>query len=194
MADLNPVLGDFPTETRNLEGRSSKTRITLPRNSILSTSGMINTNITHSGSSSSSRQRLQSSRSSSFHGLYHRRFIRYENTYRMEPDDEDKVDLIRIRPIATSIIESAIAGYKYDGNQAKQFSAALAERIRNQIKHLPFPRYKIVTQVTIGQKKGQGLRIVSRCLWNLKWDRYITITKETSDAYVTVTIFYIYTE
>jgi hypothetical protein len=92
------------------------------------------------------------------------------------------------------VIETAIADYKYDANQAKQFSVALAERVRNHMKQLPFPRYKIVIQVSIGQKKGQDLRITSRCIWDVQWDRHITITKETSDAYVTVTLFYIYTE
>jgi hypothetical protein len=184
MADLNTV-----NEDHSAERHGSKTRVTLPRNSILITNSGIN-----AANNSSYRSHRQSSRASSYRGGYDLRFIRYENTYRMEPDDDHKIDLIRIRRIATSVIDTAIAGYKYDANHAKQFTVLLAERIRNQIKQLPFPRYKIVTEVSIGQKKGQDLRITSRCLWDLKWDRHITITKETSDAYVTVTIFYIYTE
>lgn len=184
MADLNTVIEDFSGEKRN-----SKTRIILPRSSILYSGGGLN-----SGYNSGTRPRCQSSRNSSFRGGYDRRFIRYENTYRMEPNDEYKLDLVRVRRVATSAMETAIAGYKYDANQAKQFSATLAERIRSQMKQLPFPRYKIVTQVCISQKNGQDLRITSRCIWDLRWDRHLTITKETSDAYVTVTIFFIYTE
>ncbi len=185
MADLNTVTEDSSAETRHTEKFSLKTRFNLPRTSIL---------VANAENNLSSRARRQLSRTSSFRGGYDRRFIRYENTYRMGPDNDHEVDLIRIRRIATDVIEKAIANYKYDGNQAKQFSVALAERVRNEIKQLPFPRYKIVTQVSIGQKKGQDLRITSRCLWDLRWDRHITITKETLDAYVTVTIFYIYTE
>jgi len=184
MADLNTV-----NEDPSAERHGSKTHVILPRNSILITNSGIN-----AANNSSSRSHRQSSRASSYRGVYDRRFIRYENTYRMEPDDDHKIDLIRIRRIATSVIDAAIAGYKYDANHAKQFTVSLAERIRNQIKQLPFSRYKIVIEVSIGQKKGQDLRITSRCLWDLKWDRHITVTKETSDAYVTVTIFYIYTE
>jgi hypothetical protein len=189
MADLNTVIEDPPAEAHSVEKRNSKTHALSSRNSIFISSGGINI-----GHNSGSRSRRHSSRSSFFRGGYDRRFIRYENTYRMEPDNEHKVDLIRIRRIATSVIETAVMGYKYNPSQAKQFSAALAERIRNQIKQLPFPRYKIVTQVSIGQNKDQDLRITSRCLWDLKLDRHITITKETLDAYITVTIFYVYTE
>ena len=185
MADLNASAEDLSGETRTTEKFTSKTRVQLPRTSILLTSGGINLGL---------RARRQSSRTSSFRGGVDRRFVRYENTYRMEPDDDHKVDLVRVRRIATSVIEGAIAGYKYDANHAKQFTLTLADRVRSQMKQLPFPRYKIVVQVSIGQKKGQDLRITSRCIWDLRWDRHITITKETADAYVTVTIFYIYTE
>ena len=190
MADLNTVVEDSSTEARIAERRSSKVRNILPRNSILLTSsGGLN-----SGYNSGSRQRRQSSRNSSYRPGYDRRLIRYENTYRMEPNDNHKLDLARVRRVATSVLESAITGYKYDANLAKQFSMTLADRLRGQIKQMPFPRYKIVVLVSIGQKTGQDLRIISRCVWDAKLDRHFTITKETSDAYVTVTICYVYTE
>jgi hypothetical protein len=193
MADLNAVTEEASVDALNPEKRSSKPRVSLPRNSALSgTAG-------GGGSGSNSniatgRARRQSSRTSVPRAGYDRRLIRYENTYQMEPDDDHRVDLARLRRVATSVIETAISGYKYDPKQGKQFSLGLAERIRSQIKQLPFLRYKIVVQVTIGQKKGQDLRVTSRCMWDVKWDRHLTISKETQDAYVTVTIFLVYTE
>lgn len=170
------------------EERYSKTRSHLPRNSILIPSGRID-----SGIYSGVRQRSQSSRNSHY-GKNDRRFIRYENTYRMGPADDDKLDLPRARRVANSILEATIAGYSYDANYAKQFSIILAERIRNQMKQLSFLRYKIITQVSIGQKIDQDLRMASRCLWDHRWDNHLTIVKETSAAYVIVTIFFVYTE
>jgi hypothetical protein len=179
MADLNTVAEEVPVDNI-LEKRSSKPRVSLPRNSgVTSTGGAGSSATTAAG-----RVRRQSSRTSIPRAGYDR----------MEPEDDHKVDLARLRRVATSVIETAISGYKYDPNQGKQFSLALAERIRGQIKQLPFQRYKIVVQVSIGQKKGQDLRVASRCMWDLKWDRHLTISKETSDAYVTVTIFLVYTE
>jgi hypothetical protein len=194
MTDLNTVIEDPSAEERSLERPVSKTRIVLPRHSILMSSGGSHSSHSGSGFNSPARTRRQSSRNSFYRIGYDRRLIRYENTYRMEPDEDDKIDLVRTRRFATNVIESAIAGYKYDANHAKQFTAILADRIRNQMKQLPYPRYKIVAQVSIGQKKAQDLRVTSRCLWDIKLDRHITITKETLDAYVTVTIFFVYTE
>lgn len=185
MADLDTVMEDISAEKDDF-----KPRTTLSRNSILSSSGGV-----IFGNHFGSRSRHQSSsRHSSFRSGYDHRLIRYENTYRMEPHAEEKLDLVRIRRVATTVIETAVLGYKYNPNYARQFSMSLAERVRSQMKTLPYPRYKIVTQACIGQKKEQDLRIASRCLWDLRWDRHVTITKETSGAYVTVTIFFVYTE
>jgi hypothetical protein len=191
MADINAVVEDTPVEAPNVEKRSSKSRFSIPRTSIMT--GNAGGNMT-GGNITGGRARRQSSRTSIPRAGFDRRLIRYENTYQMEPDAEHKVDIARLRRVATSVVETAISGYKYDANQGKTFSLALAERVRSQIKQLPFPRYKVVVHVSIGQKKGQDLRVVSRCMWDLKWDRHITISKETKDAYVSVTIFLVYTE
>lgn len=195
MADLNTVSEENHADASGQEKRSSKARVSLPRNSVLPNASATAASTGGTATSTAAtRARRQSSRTSVPRAGYDRRLIRYENTFRMEPDDDHKADLARLRRVATSVIESAIAGYKYDPKQGKQFSLALAERVRGQIKQLPFARYKLVVQVSIGQKKGQDLRIASRCMWDVKWDRHITITKETQDAYVTVTIFLVYTE
>jgi hypothetical protein len=175
MADLNTVI--------------EEKRPILPRRSILINTSGINAGITNNRHNSVPRPHT-----SSYRFGYDRRSIRYENTYRMEPNDEHEIDVIRVRRIATNVIDTAIAGYKYDPKHAKQFSGSLAERVRNQMKQLPYSRYKIVVQVSISQKNHQDLLIASQCVWDFRWDRHITITKETLDAYVTATIFYIYTE
>ncbi|CAF4474181.1 unnamed protein product, partial [Rotaria sp. Silwood2] len=193
MADLNTVAEEIPVDGSNPEKRSSKPRVSVPRTSNLTGTGGAGSS-GFGATAAATRARRQSSRASIPRAGFDRRLIRYENTYRMEPDDDHKVDIARLRRVATSVIETAISGYKYDPNQGKQFSLALAERVRGQIKQLPFQRYKIVVQVSIGEKKGQDLRVASRCIWDLKWDRHLTISKETSDAYVTVTIFLVYTE
>ncbi|CAF1262293.1 unnamed protein product [Rotaria sordida] len=194
MTDLNIAIENSSADVRSSETHGYKSRNTLQRNSILISNTGGNTGTNTSRNFAALRQHRQSSSNSFSRSVHERRFIRYENTYRMEPDDEHKVDLVRIRHVTTSVIETVIAGYKYDANQAQQFAVALADLIRNQMKQLPFPRYKIVTQVCIGEKKGQDLRITSRCIWSRKQDCHITITKETPDVYVTVTIFFINTE
>ncbi|CAF0827544.1 unnamed protein product [Didymodactylos carnosus] len=139
------------------------------------------------------RNRRQSSMNS-IPRNFDRRFIRYENTFRMEPDDDRRIDIAKVKRIGNMVVDSAIKGYQYDPNNAKMFTSRLSEQIRNQMKQLPANRFKFITHVCLGQKKNQDLRVASRCLWDLKCDRHITITKETKDYYVTITIFCVYSE
>ena len=39
-----------------------------------------------------------------------------------------------------------------------------------------FPRYKFVCTVTIGEHKSQGIKVTSRCLWDMKTDNFASAT------------------
>jgi hypothetical protein len=41
---------------------------------------------------------------------------------------------------------------------------------------LVIPRYKIIVQTSIGQQRDQGIRIASRCLWDVSTDNYTTVS------------------
>ncbi|CAF1484745.1 unnamed protein product [Adineta ricciae] len=140
------------------------------------------------------RMRRLSTRSSIPRNGYERRTVRFESTYQMEPDQDRKVDMDQLHRVATETLATALLGYRYDASHARKFSSNLAERIRNEIKQLPYTRYKIVVHVVVGQRKSQGVLVASRCLWDVKLDRHITITKQTRNAYITVTIFLVYNE
>ena len=195
MADMDKLTEDSRTEASINDKQSSMARMAAPRNApLISSVTGGSTNITVPANTSVSRTRRKSSHASLLRPGIERRFIRYENTFRMEPESEHRVDIARIHRVISSVLETAITGYNYDGSQAKQFTLTLADRIRGQMKQLVYPRYKIVSQVCMGQKKNQDLRMASRCIWDTKWDRHVTITKETANAYLTVLIFCVYTE
>lgn len=182
-------------ETNFNEKHVAMARAPLQRNPVLiSTGGAATSSVAGNNSTIVSRTRRQSSHNSAIQQILDRKYIRYENTYRMEPDPDHRINMLRINQVVTTIIDAAVTNYTYDANQARQLTLTLADRLRAQIKSLVYPRYRVIVQVCIGQKKGQDVRVISRALWEPKWDRHITINKETSNAYVNVTIFCVYTE
>lgn len=40
------------------------------------------------------------------------------------------------------------------------------------------PRYKIVVQAALGEKRKQGARVASRCLWDINTDNYASYSFE----------------
>ena len=59
---------------------------------------------------------------------------------------------------------------------------------------LNFPRYKIIVQTTVGQQKQQGVRVVSRCLWDVDVDNCSSYTYQSDTLWATVMVFGLYVE
>ena len=52
----------------------------------------------------------------------------------------------------------------YDANKVSQWSKNIADNVKSQVKTLGYDRYKIVVEVVIGEQRGEGVRMGSRCL------------------------------
>lgn len=63
-----------------------------------------------------------------------------------------------------------------------------------QVKSLGYDRYKLIVQVTLGQKKGQAMRLVSRSLWDTDNDNYATSYYENDSLYCVSQCYGVYIE
>ena len=76
-------------------------------------------------------------------------------------------------------------------------SKDIADKIKGACKDIlgmPHSRYKLIVQVTIGQTKDQGVRIVSRCLWDTATDNYASATYRGPHVWASALVFGLYTE
>ena len=98
----------------------------------------------------------------------------WENTYRMEPQKRFKTYLAE-KEIKNVFEKNLNDDLKYDDiENIKSLSQKISSEIKEGIKNLDIPRYKIVVQTFIGQIKGQSLQIGSRFLWNANTDNYVS--------------------
>ena len=99
----------------------------------------------------------------------------WENTYRMEPQKRFKAHLAK-KEIQKVFEEHLDDDLKYDDPTAiKTLSNTLSAEIKEKVKALDIPRYKIVVQTFVGQLKGQSVLIGSRWLWNANTDNYASV-------------------
>ena len=66
--------------------------------------------------------------------------------------------------------------------------------IRAQLKNLQIPSYKVVVQSVIGQVSGQGVRLASKCLWDVQNDNFTNFTYSNHSLFCTCVVFGIYYE
>ena len=64
-----------------------------------------------------------------------------------------------------------------------QTAKELTDIIKERVKALGYDRYKLVVNVTVGQKKGQAMRFASRCLWDTSCDNLATEFYENKTLY-----------
>ena len=71
-----------------------------------------------------------------------------------------------------ALLDERLKGKKYDSSESAQLSKELCTEIKEKVKEIGAPRHKLVVQVTIGEVQGQGVRIASRCLWDVETDNH----------------------
>jgi hypothetical protein len=109
-----------------------------------------------------------------------------QNTYITQPEGygrNARFQRHKVQDILKGVVSEHMANQQYDPRQAAQTAKQIAESLREKVKALGYDRYKLVIQVTLGQKKGQAMRIVSRCLWDTETDSYASEYFENDSLY-----------
>lgn len=120
--------------------------------------------------------------------------VNYENTYRLAPDHDKELKFLRVREHVQKLLQKHLSNEKYDAKQCPRLCKKLSDAITQEVKLLPNPRHKIVTIVFIGEKKGQDLRVASRCLWDSRYDNCISVEYTNQSMFVVANVYGLYYE
>ncbi|XP_059149043.1 dynein light chain Tctex-type 5-B-like [Physella acuta] len=120
--------------------------------------------------------------------------IRYENTFRLQPDPDRTFKADKIKPVINDILKRYLRHFKYTQDGSKQMCLAISSEVKSRVKGFDFPRYKIVCNVIIMQNKGQGSEICSRCIWSPETDSFASETFKTGHIICVVSVHAVYFE
>lgn len=121
----------------------------------------------------------------------------YENTYITEPSgygEGAKFQRHKVQEVLKAVLKEKMANQKYDPVKGAQIAKQLADDLKEKVRNLGYDRYKLVIQVTIGQKTGQAMRIVSRCLWDTTTDSFASEYFDNESLYCVCQVYGIYYE
>lgn len=117
-----------------------------------------------------------------------------ENTYKLEPDEGKHFSPNKVELVLKGVIENHPGLAQYNPIRCKILARDLTERINERVKELEFPRYKLVTNVIIMERKDQGVNIASRCIWNQQTDNFASYTYKNSAVIVVAYVHGVYFE
>ena len=99
-----------------------------------------------------------------------------------------------VKEVIQSTLKTNTKWQDYDPKTASIVSKELSELIKENVKQLNYTRYKIIVQVTLGQKRGQCTRVTSRCLWDVNTDNFATDYAETQSCFCSAQVYALYIE
>ena len=123
--------------------------------------------------------------------------VKLQNTYRTEPNEDERFQAYKIEPKLTELLKDALKGKKYSSVQSGTFSKELSQDIMRETRLLmnnASPRYKLVAHVAIGEPTGQDVRVGSRCVWDSALDNSATAVFKNDSLFAVATVFAIYFE
>ena len=113
------------------------------------------------------------------------------NTYKMVPDTRIQVEAVR------EIIQShlrRLESTEYDAKACRERSKHLSDSILREVKSLGHQRFRFVCSVTIGQLRGQSVRVASRCVWDAENDNFVSESFRNGSLFAIGTVFGVYKE
>eukprot|EP00698_Gefionella_okellyi_P008785 TRINITY_DN2198_c0_g1_i1.p1 TRINITY_DN2198_c0_g1~~TRINITY_DN2198_c0_g1_i1.p1 ORF type:complete len:164 (+),score=30.61 TRINITY_DN2198_c0_g1_i1:41-493(+) len=143
--------------------------------------------------------------------------IVYMNTFQMKPKEGTKFEPSKVRAILKEVLAEHLdkkeipapppkpglpptnteKQYEYDqysADRGQEMAKEICQEVQEKVKKLGFDRYKFVVQATIGEVKGQAVRVASRCLWDDKNDNFASEEFRTPHMYGIVIVFGMYFE
>lgn len=115
-----------------------------------------------------------------------------QDTYSVRPAFKDKFRPSEVRSLLKEFLDRTLTDIKYDHEQASALSKSLSEQIRDQLRASQHPRYKLMVQVVLGDKKGQAVRVGTRCRWDADTDNLASYTYTNETLFCVVVVFACY--
>ena len=117
--------------------------------------------------------------------------VKYENTFKLEPDS--RFESHRARNIMLATLKEYLDGTEYSAS-VRNVTTSLSEEIKKRVKALGYARYKYVVTVTVCQDAHQSMQMVSRCMWNKDTDTFAEAVFRSNDIHAVATLYALYYE
>uniref|UniRef100_A0A0G4GA79 Uncharacterized protein n=1 Tax=Chromera velia CCMP2878 TaxID=1169474 RepID=A0A0G4GA79_9ALVE len=118
----------------------------------------------------------------------------WENTYRLEPEENEKFFPSKVEGVIADVMKEMLADKEYNSDSAKIWTLELCNEIKARCKDLNMPRYKLIVQVVIGENAGQGIRVSSKCLWDVNLDNWASYSYRNQSLFAVGMVFGCYYE
>ena len=106
-----------------------------------------------------------------------------EPAFQIRPAFEQKFRPGAVKEAIHRVINDLLVGKAYEADLVAGWCKTISDGIKVRVKEMGYDRYKIVVEVVIGEQRGEGVRMGTRCLWDSDTDNY------ASDVFMNDSLF-----
>ncbi|XP_063352342.1 dynein light chain Tctex-type protein 2B isoform X2 [Pelmatolapia mariae] len=111
------------------------------------------------------------------------------DTYHIRPNHQQKFRPAVVKECIREIVRERLSGVQYNPEEVPELTRSLADSVKDKIKNAGFDKYKLVVQVVIGEQRGQGVKMSSRCFWDADADSYAEDVFMNDSLFCVVAVF-----
>lgn len=115
-------------------------------------------------------------------------------SYRTEPAPGERWEATRAQRALEEVLATGLQDTSYSGTKAGLLAQELCELVHTRLRELSPPCYKLVCNVVLGQRSGQGAHVVSRALWDTAHDGLASATFTNASLFAVATVHGLYYE
>ncbi len=108
------------------------------------------------------------------------------------PEIEDKFHPADVQSIVEKVVREHLEGQPYENEEIPKLIKILTDAIQTKVRTLKYKRYKIITYVSMGERRGEGITTVTRCIWDPISDCMATYTFLNETLFCCVAVYGIY--
>jgi len=112
--------------------------------------------------------------------------------YKIRPDLTQKFRPGAVQVIIERAIKDKLEEKEYNPEECEEWVKQINEDVHEKVKSQNYKRYKIITQITMGERRGEGASSATRCLWDAEADCMATYTFLNDSIFCNGTVYGIY--
>mmetsp|Transcript_34001 Transcript_34001/g.66408 ORF Transcript_34001/g.66408 Transcript_34001/m.66408 type:complete len:120 (-) Transcript_34001:253-612(-) len=115
-----------------------------------------------------------------------------EKTYQIQPQHKKKFKPQLVEKVIKECLAEKLQGEKYHVDKAARFAREITDTIKTKLKEMNWDRYKYVVQCVIGEQRGEGVKMGSRCYWDEQTDNSASATFSNDSLFCACVAFGVY--
>mmetsp|Transcript_4040 Transcript_4040/g.8133 ORF Transcript_4040/g.8133 Transcript_4040/m.8133 type:complete len:126 (+) Transcript_4040:60-437(+) len=115
-----------------------------------------------------------------------------DHSYVIHPEYKSKFRPGPAKEIIKDVLQTKLEKEQYNPDKTPILIKQVADDIKDRLKEMHWDRYKIMVQVSIGEQRGQGVRMGSRCFWDADTDSFASDTFSNESLFCVATAYGVY--